>query len=495
MANQIIACPPTLLRSLVAAIDAERRPAVGGLRFELLGGLHGFDAVCFHADDPRLVLSTSAHAEPRVFVLLLTCEQSPSPTYQPLPLPDDLAIEMLDRLIRAAPELPDLEGHERLALADLLLAAQAAANRAPLRHAPRGPENEYEERILASAIELETCCATRLGSFDGALAAFRGRALQSGLASTLRSLSAQGPVIDALTLQPAGTDRFRLSGGRRARRRLAACRRRADADRLTLDSARAASAACEFAAMPCTGRSVYLHVARGSGNDRNWRAESGIWRTGTPRRERGLPRPVPTEALFTAMRLFDGAFDWHLLANAHPLVRTALVASELARLQPLSRDNGRFIVLMVTAALEEFTAGPLPVLPALHRQRGAFAAALSAAVEHGQLAPILDTLIDLASVAIGIGDRIIQAVAPGFAEIVEALVANGIERHQAMAAARAVLGAVLLEEDDLADPPERAQASHLALLVAQGRRLIDPIAAGDAALWSAAAVRQALAGP
>ena len=106
MANQIISCSPFLFRSLVAAIDAQTSQEAGGLRFDLLGGMQGFDAVCVRADDPRMVLSTRAHAGRHAFVLLLTCEQHPAPSYQPLPLPDELAAEMLDQLIQALPGLP-----------------------------------------------------------------------------------------------------------------------------------------------------------------------------------------------------------------------------------------------------------------------------------------------------------------------------------------------------------------------------------------------------
>src|SRR6185436_15443416 len=121
--------------------------------------------------------------------------------------------------------------------------------------------NEYEERLLASAIELEACRAARLRAFDAETAAFHGRALRSGLTATIRSLSVEGPVIDALVLQPAGTNRFRLSGGYKAQRHLEACRRRAAADLLTLRTARAASATYELAAVPCASRSVSLLIA------------------------------------------------------------------------------------------------------------------------------------------------------------------------------------------------------------------------------------------
>jgi hypothetical protein len=492
MANQIITCPPLLFRSLIAALDAQRQQEVRRLRFDLLGGMHGFDAVCVHAIDPRLALSTRAPAESRVFVLLLTCAQNPAPSYQPLPLPDDLVVEMLDRLMQTLPDLPDLEGHERLALAALLLEAQVAPNRAPLRHAPRAPENDYEARLLASAIELEAHRTSRLGILDAELAAFRGRALYSGLAATIRSLSAEAPVVNALNLQSSGTNRFRLCGGRTAQRRLEACRRRAATDRLTLGSARAASATHEFAAMPSTSRSVYLMIARGIGVERNWRADTGIWRTRAPRRERGLTPPIPTDALFTAMRLFDEAFDWHLLAHAHPLVRAALVAVETARLQPLAWSNRRFIDLMTTAAIEGGTAAPLPFLLALHRRRREFQAALSMAVEQGRLDLLLDTLIGLASDAIMIGDRIIDAVAPVFSAVTVALLANGVDNIEAAAGARAVFGTVLLEHDDLTEPPERARAARLALRAARDQGLMDVVAIGETGLWSASAVRRAL---
>jgi hypothetical protein len=392
---------------------------------------------------------------------------------------------MLDRLIQALSDLPDLEGHERLAFVELLFAARADQNRAPLRHVPRAPENEYEERLLASAIELEACRAARLRAIDAGIAAFCGRALRNGLAATIRSLSVEGPVIDALVLQPAGTGRFRLSGGHKAQRHLEACRHRAATDLLTLHTARAASATFEFAAMPCPSRSVSLRIAHGIGIDR----QGGIWRTGAPGQERGLPQPVPVQALFTATCRFDRAFDWHLLAHAHSLVRAALATAELARLQPLARDNAQFIELMTAAFVEEGIAAPLPIMLALHRRRVEFEAALSVAVERGRLAVLLDVLIGLAFDAIGIGDRIIDAVAPALSTVMAALLADDTDSLEAVAETYAVFGTLLLEQDGVTAPPEHA---HRALEAARDRGLMNPIVVGEAIVWSAGAVRQAL---
>jgi hypothetical protein len=493
MANQIFACPPDLLQSLIAAINARADQPLGEVSFHLLGSMKGFDEICIHIDDPRLVFSTGAQGARRTFALLLTSKQNPDPSYQPLPLPDELAGEMIDRLVQALPELPGLEGHQYMELAELCAEAMTAPNRAPLRHKPRAPMAEYEERLRAQALALQERLAPRLDTFDREMKCFRARALCSGLSATIRSLATEGPVIDALNLQRIAPHRYHLASGRAAREKLLACRRRAAADRLTLDAARARSSPYEFGGvMPCSSQAVYIGLARSAGADQCQENGTVYWRTGAPKREPGLPRAVPADTLFRARCELDSAFDRHLLASAHPLVRTALYAAELTRLQPLERNNGRFIELIVAAMIEVETTAPLPVMLTLYRRRKEFRAALSAVVEHRQVEALLATLIDLALDAIEIGDRLVHEIAPLFKSIADALGANGLAPLEAAVAARAVFGTVLVEHDDETPPPERSLAIATAVRQARDDGLIDAIELRGGTVWSPEATRRAV---
>lgn len=493
MANQIITCPPDLLRALIAAINARADQPLGEASFHLLGSMNGFDEVCIHLGDPRLVFSTSAQGARRTFALLLTSRHDADPGYQPVPLPDDLAGEMIDRLVQALPDFPGLEGHQYMELAELCAAAKTAPNRAPLRQTQRAPRAEYEERLHAQSMTLQDRLAPQLDAFDRELEGFRARALCSGLAATIRSLATEGPVIDALNLKHVAPHRYQLAPGRAAQRKLLACRRRAAVDRLTLEAARARSSPCEFGGvMPCSSQAVYMGLARGAGADQYRENGAVYWRTGAPKREPGLPRAVPADTLFRARCELDSAFDRHLLASVHPLVRTVLFAAELARLQLLERNNGLFIELMVATMIEVETAAPLPVMLALHRRRKEFRAALSAAGEHGQIEALLATLIDLALDAIDIGDRLIREIAPLFKSIADALGANGLAPLEAAAAARAVFGMVLVEHDGGTLPTERSLAIAAAVRQARDDGLIDAIELGGGTIWSPEATRRAV---
>jgi len=117
---------------------------------------------------------------------------------------------------------------------------------------------------------------------------------------------------------------------------------------------------------------------------------------------------------------------------------------------------------------------------------------LSVAVEQRGFAVLLDALIGLAFDAIGIGDRIIHAIAPALSTVTAALIADGTDSLEAAAAARALFETAVLERVDLTAPPKHARATHLALQAARDRGLIDAIAIGEAAVSSAGAIRQAL---
>ena len=58
--------------------------------------------------------------------------------------------------------------------------------------------------------------APQLRAFDRDLEGFRERSLCSGLSATIRSLSTEGPVIDALKLQYVAPHRYQLVPGRTA---------------------------------------------------------------------------------------------------------------------------------------------------------------------------------------------------------------------------------------------------------------------------------------
>jgi hypothetical protein len=147
---------------------------------------------------------------------------------------------------------------------------------------------------------------------------------------------------------------------------------------------------------------------------------------------------------------------------------------------------------MVAALIEEGTTAPLPVMLALHRRRKEFRAALSAAVEHGQIEALLATLIDLALEAIEIGDRLVHEIAPVFKSTAGALGAKGLAPLEAAAAARAVFGTVLVGHDDETPPPERSLAIAAAVRQARGDGLINAIELGGGTVWSPEATRRAV---
>lgn len=488
MANQILTCPPTLLASLIGAIETNEGPKTGYMRLDLLGGLAGSEAVCAQVDDPRLFLTDLPLTGRRSFVLLLSKDRDPNPGYQPLPLPDDLVVEMLDRVQDMVSALPGLEGHERLALAALLISAREAPNRAPLQHASRAPGSEYEEQLLTIGTSLGSAYKGQLREFDSEVKRFREHALRSGLAGTIRSLSVEGPVADALMRQSLSVTQ--ANAHHRAWRKVEKRRRRAAAARLTLDSARTASALSTIGAMPCTSRSVYLLIARGSGYDRNWSAESGFWRTREPSCEPGLPPPVPAQALFTALRQFDAAFDRHLLAGMHALVRITLAIGELAGIQPLPSDNARFIDFMAAAMVEEASMAPIPWMLALQGHSGPFRAALSdaAAPPHDML---FRAVLGLARQAIGMGERLVHELGPAFAAKKTAFMAAGVPEPEAIAMAGRRFRACLLDTENAANP--RLDTGTIATVPRRKVSPARPIAVDDEALELARIVRQAKA--
>jgi hypothetical protein len=383
MANQVIQCPRPLLDGLIAAIQASTFVQHGRFILQLLGSKDGFNAICGAVQDDRLALTDDDRL---TFVLLITSESQPDTNYQPLALPDDLVSEQIDLLADALAAVDGVNGHDWMAFAEFLDAAKREPNRCPLPHRRRRPANDDEARLCRLAEEIEARHATRLQAFDKGLAAFRAQALRSGLTSSLRAHVTESDVDSGAHDE----------------------RKRALAASVALNMSLLNSAQHEFGTQHCVHpqnlRSLFRHAAI----DEAWRYDGCLWREGEPEADAGLSAALPAAHVDRAMDAFCAAFDRRLLARCHATVRAALGATEFFKIRPFPRLNDRVAELVFAALIDEVTAAPLPIMPAICRRRDEFAKALAAA--DGETAEFADVALRAVEDALAIGNEWLAAL-------------------------------------------------------------------------------------
>lgn len=494
MANQIIHCPAALLVLLRSAVDKMDHGPLRKVRFDTLGDTAGLRSIVVKIGDHRLV-SVSASRGP-TFVLWLTDEPQPDPDYQPLPLPEDMVIEMIDLLSEAIPTL-GMDGHDAMWLAEVLEEAKTAPNRCPIAHAPRNPENDYEKRLVATAATLQSGLAPALARFDAEMRQFRDRALRSGFNATIQWLSAQARIADAVRQEVSdGAVRLTLDPELADWTRMTALLQHIAADRTTLDLAREGSAIFEFGAEHCTHPTLLTRLYRRLDVHGTWMDDECLWRDRPPEPDPDLPSPISAEHVWPSMHAFSPAFDRRMLARCHPLLRAAIAAAEYSRIQPLLRGNRQLCELLFIATLEEKTATPLPLLIPVRRRRAEWTHALKAAAGQQKPDALAELSLSLARDALRFGHRILDELDREYPRMCAALTAHGFEAEQARTIIEYLMSTVLVWmpiREDSTDPIDVAIYNGAGVLYRLG--FLDCIQTDHGPYWSAPFIRRLLVSP
>ncbi|WP_374650080.1 hypothetical protein [Dongia sp.] len=204
MANQIIACPHSLLAALRPNMRYQKVEGTGILRFNPFGPYQSARAYAIQVEDPRLWMSETRSGNWESFVLLLTADEKLDPACQPIPLSEDLVLEFLDRIVPELATIADLQWHDLLALAAAVDEARKAANQVPLSRLERPASNSYEENLCVVAALAQAQLGARLAHFDGAYTNLRDDAVRQGMMPILRIHGTQGAVADSLDLEASG---------------------------------------------------------------------------------------------------------------------------------------------------------------------------------------------------------------------------------------------------------------------------------------------------
>jgi hypothetical protein len=325
-------------------------------------------------------------------------------------------------------------------------------------------------------------------NYSAVYAHHRSSVMQAGMEVILTRLSFDGPIADALELQPAAD---------------ANCYRVADPEALA--SARRLAlnirTACRWGAVNRLphrvtpeghAKGMYLAAAfQGLTQD----MPDADHRAGQNSLDaRNISPMVPEIGLRAAMSDLLAAFDPLLLIDAHPLLRAALGAFHLARTGPRGVPIALAAEVFLMLLLIERDALP-PALPlALHRDRAAFGAALEKAVQANDPALFAEKVCEIAAKSIVVGERMVNKLVILREHLHAQLRDSRLPMHAKLVLAARLLSRVLVSvgsEGGSADGDDNGEPGALRWFHKNGR--LDWIDIQNGGWWSSPVVRRILA--
>ncbi|MBK8161384.1 MAG: Fic family protein [Rhodospirillaceae bacterium] len=432
MANQIIACPHSLLAALRANMRYQKVEGTGILRFNPFGPYQSARAYAIQVEDPRLWMSETRSGNWESFVLLLTAEEQLDPACQPIPLPEDLVLEFLDRVVPELATIADLQGHDLLALAAAVDEARKAANQVPLSRLERPASNSYEENLCAVAALAQAQLGARLARFDGAYTNLRDDAVRQGMMPILRILGTQGAVADSLDLEASGRTAEYAMRDDLDLLRLFRHRRIAAGDCRALDIVLSGGWDHEVPASrmakPDWLRWLFRLAEQRSGRD----LSEFYWRNTQDAIGSDIPPAVKVDEISAAVGDFCTAFDRRLMGACHPVIRAALGLFEVTRIQPFPKDNARMARLVFIALLDSMGFWALPLPLALHRQRHALASMLEGSAEIGTPDHLIAFMMTVCEEALAAGKLMLHEAMQERQKLHDALTRAGVPSDRAV---------------------------------------------------------------
>jgi fido (protein-threonine AMPylation protein) len=454
MPSQVVRLPAMTLASILdhRAFPRSQSFGIRDMQAKAITAADGSRALRVHLEPLVYCPDLRNHFVDDIYALLLT---SAHPTEAlPRQLSGGLALHVLNETEAALQELPDLTGHDRLAIRDAFeQAVKASPAVRPPRH--RRPANSYESGVLAEAYRVQDIIAPAMARLDRKLASYKANLHASGLQAAVLRLGLQAEL--GLRLRLHGSEGRLLP-------RLFGATRRCGLEGLLRTTHN------QFSTFQQMAEGIY----EASVADTNWLNPAELSRlhatllANLPGMERAgrlrtgemcirspfdghitvleLPGPEVEEA-FTA---FAAGFSAPLWKDIHPVVRAAAAHLEFARIHPFSDGNGRMARLLTHGLLLESGVPSLPLEAIFAWNRSTYLASVSRAVQRRDLLDFTRSFLKAIDQAILAGRHMIRVLRPHCDRARESFLALGASGRLALIASEFAGSMVLGPDPQLA---------------------------------------------
>jgi len=452
MPSQIIQLPPAIVATLRKCRDEVATPMSSlhialetrrvllrdsSLYISAHAGSHGIGPRCVTGDWP--------------FVLALV-PAGTSPTRWPRPLPDEITSQLLGALEPILHESGELSAHERLQIADAFSDAKAASAIGPRPVPFLPPRTTRQRRLRCQGLAIARALRERLDQLDHDIAAYSARLATGDPGGAIVSLSCHAELAARLQLHSRGNGQLSVAclapGGRwgNFQNVLAGTAAAVDAIEYALErhDPYALSGDSDIGMEDLANINTHLlGISLMYGRAWSWRTYGNApLSDGTPLITHDQ---VPVAAIPSAVhQLLDEAKSGRWL-GIHPLVHAAIVHTELARIHPFATANGRTARVLLQLLLQRWH---IPVLPwewAVQQRYRDYRQALRESLARRSYEPFTSTLVEIASLAIRLGEQMLGALGPIREALASSLLAAKVSESDAHVYAENLLRGILVE--------------------------------------------------
>lgn len=452
MTSQVVILPPAALAAILGHPVAPRLQAFGlrDMTAEEVAAADGRRALRIHLDPLVYCPSLREAYVDDVYALLLTSAGAAALPAVPQPLQDSLLLHILDEAEAALHGLPDLTGHEQLAISAAFERAREAKPAAPSRRR-RAPASPYESALLETAAQLQGTIAPAMAGIDRKLASYKASVQASGLEAAVLRLGLQTDLGLRLRLDRSGRTLVPCLAGQTRRCGLEGLLRtthnQLDTFQHMAETIHDAEVADSNWLQPETLMMLHAGLLSGlPGQERAGRLRSGEMRIRSPLDGHVTVLELPGPEVEEAFAGFAAVFDAVLWREVHPVIRTALAHLEFVRVHPFSDGNGRLARLLLHALLLEAGVPALPLEAAFTWNRSAYITQVTRAVQQGDPLPFVQFVLKAIDKAIPAGRHMVRVLKPHCDEIRESFRALGASGRLAVIAAP-LAGSMVLGPD------------------------------------------------
>lgn len=393
------------------------------------------------------------HLVDDVYALLLTREPQTATSLAatpPKPLSAGLALHILHETEAALLALPELTGHDCLAVSHAFEQARAGS---PVVRSSRSrrPANNYESSLLADAHRIQDIVAPAMARLDRKLASYQARLQTSGMQAAVPRIGLQAELGLRLRLNPVGSILVPRLFGATRRCGLEGLLRTTHSQLAVFQQVAEAIHEASVVDANWLNRSSLssLHgtlLANLPGMERAGRLRSGEMRIRSPFDGHLSVLELPGPEVEEAFAAFAAGFDAALWQDLHPVVRAAAAHLEFARIHPFFDGNGRMARLLMQGLLLESGVPPFPLEAIFCWNRAAYLAAVSRAVQQRDLIGFTRFTLKAIDQAILAGRHMIRVLRPHCEQVRESFFAVGASGRLALIASE-LAGSMVLGPD------------------------------------------------
>jgi hypothetical protein len=452
MTCQVVHLPAMTLAAILDHQPFPRSHAFGirDLQAKAVAAADGLRALRVHLDPLVYCPDLRDHVVDDVYALLLTSEHPADILALPQPLSSGLTLPVLNEAETALQELPDLTGHERLAISNAFDTAKKAR---PVVRAPRRrpTSNSYESGLLTETQRVHDIVAPAMAQLDRKLASYQASLRASGLQAAVLRLGLQAELGLGLGLDPSEGKVLPWLRGKTRRCGLEGLLRTTHNQLWTFQQMAEALHDASVANTSWINSTTLSSLHAGllsnlPGMERAGRLRTGEMRIRSPFDGHISVLKLPGPEVEEAFAAFTTGFDAALWQDVHPVLRAAAAHLEFVRIHPYCDGNGRMARLLMQGFLLEGGVPLLPLEAILAWNRGAYLAAVSRAVQQGDLLSFARFTLKALDQAILAGGSMVRVLRPHCEHVRHSFLSLGASGRLALIASE-LAGSMVLGPD------------------------------------------------